>query len=283
MQPFAQLSPKRMAWRIASVAVGAFVVIVALLAGMRAWSLSQGFQFQTLPGAMPTASAVPPGGPGPQNILLLGVDVPSEGNATPDPAAHLDALSSVMLVHLPAERDHVQVSSILPGTRVGAGTLGDALRSGGVKAAVQDTERLAHERVDHVAVIDDNAYAAVARAFDGVTVTVDAPFRSRDGQQIKAGSQHLDEKSVLAYLRPDAATPGAEELAVQNQQRLIRAMLDEAVSGDTLTNLRLLADLSGDVTPFIAVDDRLTPEYLAGLGLKLEDMHRDVTFDTLRG
>jgi hypothetical protein len=85
---------------------------------------------------------------------------------------------------------------------------------------------------------------------------------------------------VLAYLRPDPALPGAAELAVHNQQQLIQSMLGDAVKGDMLTNLRLLAELSTQVTPYIAVDETLTPDYLAGLGLKLDDIRRDVVFDT---
>ncbi|RNE62606.1 LytR family transcriptional regulator [Cryobacterium tepidiphilum] len=285
MQPFAQLSPKRMAWRVASVAVGTFVVIVAMLAGMRAWSLSQGFAFQAIPGALPSATPGPPGGPGPQNILLLGVDAgPADATATPDPAAHLDGLSSVLLVHLPAERDGVEVSSIPASVPLRDDTtIGEALRSGGVTNAVEEAEGLLDTHIDHVAVIDDNAYAAVAEAFEGVTVTADSPFRTRDGGQVAAGTQRLDAAGVLAYLRPDPAQPGAEELAMRNQQELIESMLGEAVSGDTLTNLRLLADLSAEVNPYIAVDETLTPEYLAGLGLKLDDIRSDVVFDTFRG
>lgn len=286
MQPFAQLSPKRMAWRVASVAVGTFVVIVALLAGMRAWSLSQGFQFQTIPGALPSVTAAPPRSPGPQNILLLGVDAgPVKAKATPNPAAHLERLSSVLLVHLPAERDGVQVSSIPLSTPLtgSAPTLAEALRAGGVPGAVKAAERLLGRHIDHVAVIDDNAYAALAEAFDGVAVTADAAFRTREGGQVAAGRQQLDAAGVLDYLRPDPALPGAEELALRNQQQLIQSMLGEAVKGDMLTNLRLLAELSSQVTPYIAVDETLTPDYLAGLGLKLDDIRRDVTFDTFRG
>jgi len=286
MQPFAQLSPKRMAWRIASVAVGTFAVIVALLAGMRAWSLSQGFQFTTIPGALPTVAAAPPRSPGPQNILLLGVDAgAADANKTPDPAAHLDGLSSVLLVHLPAERDGVQVSSIpLSAPLAGSSTqLGEALRAGGVPGAVTSAEAVVGQHIDHVAVIDDNAYAAVATAFDGVTVTADAAFRTRDGAQVSAGTHRLDAAGVLAYLRPDPTLPGAEALALHNRQQLIQVMLGEAVKGDMLTNLQLLAELSTHVTPYIAVDQTLTPDYLAGLGLKLDDIRRDVTFDTFRG
>jgi len=285
MHPFAGLSPKRMAWRIASVAVGAFVIIVALLAGMRAWSLSQGFQFQTIPGALPSAAPRPPGGPGPQNILLLGVDPGDHPPATPDPAAHLGALSSVMLVHMPAERNHVQVTSVLPGTLLAGAdaTLGDALRSGGVPHAVTEAEKLLHTHIDHVAVIDDTAYQVVADSFGGVDITADAAFRTRDGARVPAGPQHLDGAQALAYLRPDPDLDGAEELAVHNQQQLIEAMLGEAISGDIITNLRLLGDLSAQATPYIAVDQTLTPEYLVGLGLKLDDIRRDVTFDTFAG
>jgi anionic cell wall polymer biosynthesis LytR-Cps2A-Psr (LCP) family protein len=191
----------------------------------------------------------------------------------------------VLLVHLPAERDGVQVSSIPLSTPLAGSpaTLGEALQAGGVPGAVTAAERLLGRHIDHVAVIDDNAYAAVADAFDGVTVTVDAAFRTRDGGQVAAGTRQLDAAGVLAYLRPDPTLPGAEELAVSNQQQLIQAMLAEAVKGDMLTNLRLLAELSTQVTPYIAVDETLTPDYLAGLGLKVDDIRRDVTFDTFRG
>lgn len=297
----------RAAWRAASVAVGAVLLVVATVAGVNAWNVGVGVDlgFAIIPDALPSAppaqAPARPGAPAPdavpgvssrpQNILLLGVD--TGGTGKPDAAAVARALKrdaagqplrSVMVVHIPASRTAVSVLFVPPDTATptpsgSPSTAADALSSG-VPSAVSWVRGLLGVPVDHVAIFDVAAYPAAVAALRGVHIDVPGPAATPAPEAAsKAGVEYVSADAALDLLRSGPAARGAGNTVAE--QRLITGLLEAAEREGTFTSLRKIGALATHVSPFVAVDAGLTTGYLSALQLQLGDHPSVVGFATL--
>jgi polyisoprenyl-teichoic acid--peptidoglycan teichoic acid transferase len=277
-----RLPLRRTVWRIAFVAVGAMLLVVASVAAVNAWNITQvsDEDVATLVDPFPPSDARPPLLPGAagqaQNVLLLGVDPArgAPGGVPPDSPVSVglnadlthQPLQSIMVAHIPADRQSVVVLSIQPGSKLeipgnAAGVLDAAAASGGLPLVVHTVETLLDVRMDRVAVFDLAGFAAIADGLDGVDV---APSAS-------ASASRLTGTEALALARQGVA----------GQQRLITAMLNELWGDGKIASLHQLGELAAASMPHIAVDDGFTTTYLVGLNIELRDVGRDVGFVTL--
>jgi anionic cell wall polymer biosynthesis LytR-Cps2A-Psr (LCP) family protein len=278
------LSLRRTAWRIAVVTVGAMLLAVATVAAVNAWNISQVSDkgIARLADPFPAPETRPPllsgTAAGAQNLLLLGIDPArsAPGGAPPDSPvsagftadlAH-QSLASIMVAHIPADRQSVSVLSIQPGSKLelpgnGTGTLDAAAASGGLPLVVQTVETLLGVRMDRVAVFDLAGFAAIADGLDGVEI---APSAS-----VSTSSSRLTGTEAMALARQGPT----------GQQKLITAMLNDLWGKGKIASLHQLGELAAAVMPHVAVDEGLTTTYLVGLDIELRDVGTDVGFITL--
>jgi LCP family protein required for cell wall assembly len=284
----------RLVWRIVFVAFGAIAVVVIAVAAVTVSNLARDFDaVEKIPQAFPTNEAArPPVATGEaaaaMNLLLLGSDT---RGATSSSIANIAGQRSdtIVIVHVPANRQHLSVMSIprdswlnIPGH--GEAKINSALAFGGVPLAVQAVEGVIGSRIDHVAVVDFAGFRGVTDALGGVDIDNPIAFDSyhMKGHSFPQGVQHLDGTQALAFARERYAFEDGDFQRVRNQQLLISALLSGLMHKSVLANPVTMGTLITAVQPHLAVDDGLTSGSLAALGFELSQLRSDdVTFFTV--
>jgi len=283
---------KQKGWRIALISMGAVVLLVGGAAGVYAWTLSNAFDGQTdkITEAFPDDANRPPvldGDAGKaQNILLLGSD--SRGSSNNGSLADMTGQRSdtIMVAHIPADRENIYVMSILrdswldiPGH--GEAKINAALSYGGVPLAVETIEGVLGARIDHVAIVDFTGFKGVTDALGGVEIDSQVGFTA-GGHRFTEGVQHVNGTEALSFVRERKSFNDGDFQRARNQQTFIKAVLKRTLSAETLTDPGKISGLVGAVSPFLAVDKGLNSAYVAGLGLAMRDVRvGDVTFFTM--
>lgn len=284
---------KRRIRRLALVVVAGMLLAGSVL-GAYAWYLSSTFDMQTEKISDPFPrpySLRPPALEGEaakaQNILLLGSDTgrPSGGSLAALGARHSD---SVMVVHIPADREQIYVMSVLRDSWVdipghGQARINTALSLGGVPLAVATVEGLLGARMDHVAIVDFTGFRGVTDALGGVDIDNRVAFSSShlEGHHFGRGAVHVNGTEALAFVRERHAFREGDFQRTRNQQAFMKAVMTEVLSAGTLADPGKISGLVGALAPFLAVDPGLNSAYLAGLAVELRDARaEDVTFFT---
>lgn len=271
----------------------AVVVIAAVVAGGYLLSLAKSFdnKSQTIESAFPAESARPDKTEtGAKNILLLGSDSGGGSGETENlnGVPNAGRSDTIMLVHIPANRKDVFVTSIMrdtwvpiPGKRTHK--INAAFSYGGVPLAVQAIESLLDTRIDHVASIDMKGFKGVTEAIGGVDVDVPATFTSGYGHYpFTQGPAHLEGDKALAFVRERKSFKDGDYQRVKNQQAFIKAVVAKLLTPETLANPAKLSDVVNEISPYIAVDDSLGGAELGKLGLSLASGRgKDLHFFTL--
>jgi polyisoprenyl-teichoic acid--peptidoglycan teichoic acid transferase len=199
------------------------------------------------------------------NILLIGSDSGGgsgeEENVTWLPnSARAD---TIMWMHIPHERDSIQLMSIMRDTWVpvpghGEAKINAALSMGeGASLAVQTVEDLMGIPVDHVATVDMAGFQNMVAELDGVTVDVPTSFTSEDGHEFSAGPQHMDAASAMSFVRERKSFSDGDYTRVANQQAFVSGVLSEVLTASTLTNPARIHGLVSDLAPHMTVDSEL--------------------------
>ncbi|WP_431711893.1 LCP family protein [Glutamicibacter uratoxydans] len=281
------------------ISVLAVVLVAALVAGLYVLNLGRTFDrnTETLPTVFPSEDVRPverEESKDAVNILLLGSDTraerdedeDAEGFATLPNGGRSDTL---MMVHIPTNREAIYVTSIMRDTwldipGVGTAKINRAFASGGVPKAVETLEGLFGVRIDHVAAIDFEGFKGLTDALGGVTINNPIAFRQSltNGMYFPQGQQTLNGEQALAFVRERKSFPGSDYQRVKNQQLFVRAMLGQILSRDTLTNPARISDVISEISPFIAVDDSLDSSTVAKLASGMLNIRTsDMEFFTL--
>ncbi|MGV0111672.1 LCP family protein [Arthrobacter sp. CP30] len=276
---------------------GALVVVAALVAGGYLFSLARSFDAgsETIETAFPAEEsrpAVAPEAEGAVNILLLGTD----SRATPEElgdTASTDPVDSradtMMLMHVPADRQDIQVMSIMRDTWTdipghGEAKVNAAMALGGVPLVVQTVEGLFGTRIDHVASIDFEGFKGLTDALGGVQVDNPVAFQSRgsEGESFAAGPITLQGESALKFVRERYAFSDGDYQRVKNQQLFVKAVMGKLLTADTLTDPRKVYGVVDRTSPFVAVDSGLDAAAVGSLAASLRGVRSsDIDFFTL--
>lgn len=213
------------------------------------------------------------------NILLLGSDTGGGSGETEDlpMVPNGGRADTMMLVHIPGDRDAVYVMSIMRDLWVpipghGNAKINAALAIGGVPHTVQTVESLFNTRIDHVAAVDLDGFQGLVDAMGGVTVNSPESFTSVTGHNFSAGEQHMDAESAMAFVRERRAFSDGDYTRVRNQQAFMRGVLNETLSPSTLTNPGRVHDMVEEFSPYITVDESLDAGTLGSLGWQLRSV-----------
>jgi LCP family protein required for cell wall assembly len=278
------------------VAAAAAVVLVALgaaglfLERQRAYDRN----IRRIPGAFPAESDRPVRAAGrAQNWLLVGsdrrADQATTGRDATGPLWRYGAqrADTIMLVHLPAERDRAYLVSFprdawvpIPGH--GNAKLNAAFSFGGPPLLIATIERLTGVRVDHFAILDFDGFKSMTDALGGVDVRVTRTVWAPAQRVLwPAGTHHLDGARALDFVRQRHNLPGGDLGRIKRQQAFLKALARQAADRGTLTNpLRLNAFLEA-ATKAVSVDESLTTSTFRSLALQFRSVRPgDLVFVT---
>lgn len=277
--------------RVLLTASFAFIGLVAVAVGATALyvnSLARQFDEQTTKIAEPfpveTVRPAPPSGEPAkaQNILLLGSDTRGAVGSVDDVGGRSDTM---MVVHIPADRSHVTVVSMMRDTWVdipghGEAKINAAMSWGGTPLAVQTVESLIGVRIDHIVMVDFNGFGDIAEALGGVDVENTIEFEVA-GQYFPAGIVHLDGANALNFVRERSGFVDADYQRVRNQQAFMRAVVGRIASASTALDPGKVQSLVTAVSPHLTVDQGFDSAYVASLALELRELRAEnVSFFT---
>jgi LCP family protein required for cell wall assembly len=263
--------------------VGVLVAMLAAIAGGAAVLVQQvvGKNLTTIPvsEAFPDEKGRPAPISGAQNILLLGSDSRAEPDSRDLLAKGAQRSDVMMLLHVPADRSHVSVMSImrdlwLPVPGHGEAKVNAALAWGGTALSIQTVEDFLGARIDHVAIIDFEGLSDVTAALGGVYVDNRVPFTTTDSEHggpffFPVGPVSLEGDEALAFVRERKAFATGDYQRVANQQALLRGILDRAISRDVLADPQALASFATETSKNLTVDAGFTLPRIASLAYSL--------------
>lgn len=262
--------------RNAFIVVAALLVVVLVFVGVYVSSIASTFndKRQTVDAGIATSEATTDGA---LNVLVMGSDSRGEGMDTAENKGEEGERSdTLMLVHIPEDRQNVYVMSIvrdlwveIPGH--GERKVNAALGLGGYPLVTATVENMLGVNIDHLAVIDFEGFNGLTSALGGVQVCNPQSFSSGQVNPsfFPRGEILLEGSDALRYVRERKAFLGGDFERVANQQRFVSAMVDQILTVDTLANPQKLMGVVNSIVPFITVDDGLDAATIAGYGLQL--------------
>ena len=196
---------------------------------------------------------------------------------------------TMMLVHIPANREGVYVTSIMRDTWLdipghGKAKINAAFAYGGVALAVQTLEGLLDTRIDHVASIDFEGFKGLTDALGGVQINNPIAFspHGANGMNFPKGVQTLNGEEALTFVRERYAFKDGDYQRVRNQQLYVKAVMSTLLSKETLTDPAKISETVKEFAPYVAVDDTLDAVKVAKLGTSMANVRSgDMHFFTL--
>ncbi|WP_107503865.1 LCP family protein [Arthrobacter sp. ERGS1:01] len=268
-------------WAVLAVIVvallggGAFVANLAHTYDTKTQKIVDPFPNETVRPVKPTAGAPSEA----VNILLLGSDTRGAALDLAEEGKPSDQRSDTMLwVHIPADRKHIYLMSIMRDTWVDIPGSGDAkinaaMAFGGVPLVVQTLEGLFKTRIDHVVIADFDGFKAITDSLGGVVVDVPIAFSSHTADlTFKAGPQKLDGDQALAFVRERYAFVDGDYQRVRDQQIFLKAVMSTVMTPATMTNPIKVNNLVNEVAPYLSVDKGLDGATVGALALSLHNV-----------
>lgn len=214
------------------------------------------------------------------NIMILGSDSRDPENTGGSRS------DTIILAHLPADRSSAQLISIprdtwvpIPRSKEGRGgrdaKINAAYAWGGVPLMVQTVEKFTGVRIDHVAIVDFAGFKEIVDALGGIEIDVEQSFTSThslnpDGRrEFRKGRQTMDGAAALDYARERYAFANGDFARIQHQQQVIKAILDKAASGGTLSSPTKLNSFVRATASSVAVDKSMS---LVDLAMELRHL-----------
>ena len=272
--------PPRRRWtwkRVLLVAVPALLVLLLIwsLAGYLSVRSGVAAAHKRLPAG--TTSALTPGNglilDSPTNILLLGTDHATNGQAGRSSDQHSD---SMMLLRTDPKRHRLVYLSIPRDLRATIPGYGDqkinaAMQIGGPKLAIQTVQQFTGLPIDHVVVVDFGSFQKLIDAIGGITVNIpenilsnrfDCPYSTQarcdqwPGWRFQKGVHHLSGHEALIYsrVRENRLNPADTDISRGgHQQQVMQAALNKLASVSTFFHLpfdgsSLLAPIATDLS-----------------------------------
>jgi LCP family protein required for cell wall assembly len=231
----------------------------------------------------------PPAVEGLHNILLLGTDERAgddaeyniENGIRPDVLVivSIDAdRGGVTMVNLPRDLlvDLPPCDPVgeYPGWQGGADQLNHAMRYGGMDCQGNAVETLTGVHLEHIVAVDFAGFADIVDTIGGVEMCVPEPIDDPKAHlTLEAGEQRLNGEQALGLARSRASTEQGSDLnRIENQQRLMGAIMREVTSGDILSSPATLYGFIDAVTDSLVTDDALTVDKMRELAVAVREV-----------
>jgi LCP family protein required for cell wall assembly len=273
--------------RLKAILITALLLVVAVAgAGLGLqWKYNRNIDRFGDPFANIPEASRPDAGPGGSvAYLLVGSDSRISAGDASKWQAGAQRTDAIMLLRVPADRSAAYLVSIprdawvdIPGR--GQHKVNAAFAFGGPSLLIQTIEQMTDIRVDHVGVVDFQGFVSMTDALGGVEITV--PKTGWNSQKFEAGTQRMDGKTALAYVRQRKNLPGGDLDRVKRQQNWMRAVMSEALSKGTVTNPVKLNSFLEAATNSMAVDEAWSIGEMRSMAIGMRDVRAgDVKFLT---
>ncbi|HEX4813338.1 MAG TPA: LCP family protein [Nonomuraea sp.] len=223
---------------------------------------------------------------GAENILLVGVDKRDDLTRQEQNRLKLGRESgqrtdTMMVIHLSEDHRRVTVVSLprdtwtaIPGK--GDHKINSAYQFGGPKLTKQTVEAATGLQINRYIEVNILGFIDVVDSLGGVTVCTPVPINDPVvALNLPAGTHQLDGARALGYART-RATARSDLDRIDRQQQVISALLNRALSADTLANPGKLAAFVNSTLSTVKVDP---DDGLLGLATQLRDVSlEDVKF-----
>ncbi|HET6479842.1 MAG TPA: LCP family protein [Actinoplanes sp.] len=286
--------PPKPRWRRIALLGGLALLIIAVIAGISLYGYAQGLDkdlkrtdaFSDINGERPAKPVE-----GTKNILLVGSD--SRDPDAKDDGAGKWRADTLILMHIPADHKTAQMVSIprdlwvvIP--RSNDAACGDGSRAkinaafafGGLPRAVHTVECLTDVKIDNVMAIDFGGFKEVTNALGGVDLKVEQTVTSihKPHRVFKKGTMHMDGDQALDWVRQRKQFARGDFARMQHQQEFLKALMDKAASGGTISNPAKLNSFLKSVTAAVTVDNDFS---LTDLAVEMRGVRsKDLTFIT---
>jgi LCP family protein required for cell wall assembly len=218
------------------------------------------------------------------NFLLLGSDSRDPDNKDGSRS------DTIIVLHLDKNHSKAQMVSIPRDTWVFIpkspnGKYGNtnakinaAFAWGGVPLMVQTVEKFTGVRLDHVVMVDFSGFKEIVDALGGVEINVEQTFTSNYSlnpdhkRHFEKGLQTMDGGAALDYARERHAFKDGDFARIRHQQQVIKAILNKAASGGTLSNPARLNSFLHATADAVAVDNTLN---LVDMAMELRNLRGD--------
>ncbi|MDT0331703.1 LCP family protein [Nocardiopsis lambiniae] len=191
---------------------------------------------------------------------------------------------TMMLVRVNHERDRVTVVGLprdlwveIPGE--GDDKINAAYAYGGPQLAVRTVESVTDVRIDHYVEVDFSGFVDVVDALGGIDVCLPEAIRDPKAKlDMAAGTHRVDGAEALAFART-RATPRGDLDRIDRQQQVLSAMLDQALSSETLADPAKLTAFLESALSSVTVDEGLDTATINQLAYQMRDVDlTEVTF-----
>lgn len=225
---------------------------------------------------------------GSTTVLLLGSDTRG-GIGQTLASAEGDRSDVMIVIRISGDREHVTAMSILRDSWVtipgfGENKINAALALGGVPLTVQTVETLLDTRIDHVAVLDFEGFAAVTDALGGVTVLNERSFTPVTLPEVTfpQGEVTLNGEEALAFVRERMAFGSGDFQRVKNQQAYVKGLARKILDTNVITDPGRVSGVFEAVSPYFARDEALTADLIIRIGGSLRNVtSEDLVFFTM--
>ncbi len=260
--------------RVAAVTVTVLVLTIPLGLAVNVFRLVDGniTRQRLLPDrAFAGASERPTRGSGAEgalDVLLVGTDAAADGTSRAD---------VIIIAHLTADRRHAYLVHVPRDLYVDiAGhrrqKINAAYALGGTPLLVSTVERVYSVPIDHVALIDFNAFRAMTDTIGGVDLHVAEP-----SAEFPAGRTHLDGQRALQFVRERSQLRQGDISRGRRQLDYLTALLAKGVGSDGAAP-RDRVEFVDVATRHLTLDESLTGGRLLSLAVESRDLRpADVT------
>jgi len=214
--------------------------------------------------ATPTASDRPTAGSG-TNYLLVGSDsraglTKAQRHTYATGNAAGQRTDSIMLIHRPASGAPTLVSiprdSYVRIRGHGMNKINAAYAYGGAKLLVDTVEQATGLRVDGYVAVGFGGFASVVDSLGGVQINVKHAMNDKKaGINLKKGSQLLDGRNALGYVRARYSDPLGDLGRVQRQRQFLGALMSKAATPSNVLLPWRLHSIGGAGAKAITVGD----------------------------
>lgn len=126
----------------------------------------------------------------------------------------------------------------------------------GIDESINTLEYLFDTKINYYVKVNFTSLVDIVDALDGITVNSPYSFVSQDGYSYKKGDNILDGKKALSFARERKSFKEGDRTRGENQQRVLTALINKAMSPKIITNYtNLLTSLKGKFVTNISDED----------------------------
>lgn len=126
----------------------------------------------------------------------------------------------------------------------------------GIDESINTLEDLFDTKINYYVKVNFTSLVDIVDALDGITVNSPYSFVSQDGYSYKKGDNILDGKKALSFARERKSFKEGDRTRGENQQRVLTALINKAMSPKIITNYtNLLTSLKGKFVTNISDED----------------------------